>query len=486
MRNVLLLALFVTICPPICPRHSRSLLAAEDRVDPVDSAELMIVTEDAPYFQKGSKRGAAPAGTFKSDTPVRVLRRVRDFAFVFVEDQQGRQGWVQASSLKPDPSASVERDDDSVLSLSNHRFAVALYRELARTQTGNFFYSPASIESVLGVMRAGAVGETRLAITRAMQLESKEDVAGFDHAADIRWQILNQASRNFEVVCSNHLWGSRDVAFRTEFRDRLFDERRAELTMVNFGDPEGVRLTIDNWVRDKTKGKIPGILDRPLDPRTSLVITNATYFKASWAKEFSPHLTDDWSFQPLTGHAQTVKLMTGMIPARFLETPNLQIIELPYAGQEFSAVILLPRWNPDEGTAQLAEKMAVFEQELTPERLRKSIDRLVATDVKVSLPRILLTKSIDLRELLTKLGMGPAFDPNANFTAMVEQPVLLNDVLHRSLLEVNEGGTTAAAVTQAVLGAGSGPTVIVDHPFVLLIRDVRRGFILFMGRITNP
>jgi serpin B len=95
--------------------------------------------------------------------------------------------------------------------------------------------------------------------------------------------------------------------------------------------------------------------------------------------------------------------------------------------------------------------------------------------------------------VLTKLGMPLAFQGGADFSGVTGSPdFAISAVVHKAFVEVEEKGTEAAAAT-AVVGMRSSAMIpskeIVfraDHPFVYLIRDVKTGAILFMGRLSRP
>ncbi len=121
----------------------------------------------------------------------------------------------------------------------------------------------------------------------------------------------------------------------------------------------------------------------------------------------------------------------------------------------------------------------------------------------IVLPVFKIEYNISLNKILTDLGMGIAFDPNmAKFSSIVDpnmpdpnNPFYISNVAHKSLIEVNEEGTVAAAVTAIHFSCGQGLIVdeppkpfsmIVDHPFFFVIRDNQSGNILFMGLVVEP
>jgi len=93
--------------------------------------------------------------------------------------------------------------------------------------------------------------------------------------------------------------------------------------------------------------------------------------------------------------------------------------------------------------------------------------------------------------VLKSLGMTDAFAlPPADFSGMTgRKDLYISAVIHKAFVEVNEEGTEAAAATAVVMTRASmgGPPVFrADHPFIFLIRDIRSGSILFLGRVANP
>jgi serpin B len=193
-------------------------------------------------------------------------------------------------------------------------------------------------------------------------------------------------------------------------------------------------------------------------------------------------MTQPSDFTLEKGQKVTVPLMqkTGGFP--YFEDSDLQVLELPYAGDELSMLILLPR---------KAEGLPVLEKSLTAERLADIESKLLRGSVEVHLPRFKITSSFGLIRSLRELGMELPFTPEADFSGMDgKKDLLISMVAHKAYVDVNEKGTEAAAAT-AVVGTLTSAIVRTkqfraDHPFLFLIRHKRSGSILFMGRVQNP
>ena len=108
----------------------------------------------------------------------------------------------------------------------------------------------------------------------------------------------------------------------------------------------------------------------------------------------------------------------------------------------------------------------------------------------VRMPKLKLEFSQSLKESLQALGMAESFDDaRADFSAMCAPPtrLFISDVKHKSFVLVNEEGTEAAAVTSTEMKAVSMPEqVIIDRPYLMIIRERLSGTIFFLGLIVDP
>jgi serpin B len=159
----------------------------------------------------------------------------------------------------------------------------------------------------------------------------------------------------------------------------------------------------------------------------------------------------------------------------------LQILELPYEGEDLSMLILLP----NEG------QMGSLESNLTTENLAKWRSNLWGQEIDIYIPKFKFETKYYMKPTLTEMGMPTAFDPDyADFSGLDGTTDLyITSVVHQGFVEVNEEGTEAAAATAVVIGTESiQPTLTfnANHPFIFLIQDNETGNILFMGRVTDP
>jgi len=223
------------------------------------------------------------------------------------------------------------------------------------------------------------------------------------------------------------------------------------------------------------------------------VLTNAIYFKGTWAEQFDKKATTNAPFTLPTGDQVQVPTMHRTDDFRYAEGEGFQALELPYAGDDLSLVIFLPRQ---------ADGLPALEAGLSAENLESWMAGLRQGKVRVALPRFTMTSSFRLEEALKLLGMTDAFSGGANFSGMNgkrdlfisavihKADLFISAVIHKAFVDVNEEGTEAAAATAVVMMKSAAPRRPVvfraDHPFLFLIRDNRSGSILFLGRVVNP
>ncbi len=399
-----------------------------------------------------------------------------------------------AAAMPPPPPwgpAPSGPDDRELLVQGNSRFAVELFRQF-QNQPGNLFLSPYSISSALAMTYGGARGVTANEMARVLHFDLPPGRLHPAFSGLARSLVPEgQGQPPYQLRIANALWGHRAGRFQPEFLKLTRDHYGAGFYGLDFSNPEPARQTINNWVARQTENKIQNLLGPGhITPLTRLVLTNAIFFKGRWDSPFSKEDTRPGNFHLVNGQTIQTPLMFQKDRCGYAEAPGLQILTLPYAGKHFSMVVLLPR--REVGLARL-------EQTLTPEVLAGWLNQVGWQEVHVTLPCFKMESSFELAGVLAALGLRTLFGPQADLSGMGgvpgEPPLFVSAVVHKAFVEVNEGGTEAAAATAVPLcfGAAPGMTVpdpvpefLADRPFLFLICDVRSGSVLFLGRMTDP
>jgi serine protease inhibitor len=363
---------------------------------------------------------------------------------------------------------------------ADNRVAFELFRAVNQLEGDkNVFISPLSVAMALGMAYNGAAGATQQAMQQTLSLMgmSLQEVNQAYH--DVI-DLLRDLDPRVEFLLANSIW-YRDT---WSFEQGLIDLNRqyfdAEVTALDFTSPTAAP-TINGWVNDATRGKIPTIVPDPVTADIIMYLIDAIYFKGDWTYQFDRSRTQDAPFTLLDGTEKMVDMMSHgtEIEIGVSRSEDLQVGDLAYGGGAYSMTILLP---PN------AAEIGSLVDRLTRDSWNEWVGQIHTEEMRVSLPKFTLEYEIELKDALSALGMGIAFSDTADFTGMYAPGgIFISKVKHKAFVDVNEEGTEAAAATLVGMAPTSIPTsFVVDRPFVFVIREKLSGTILFMGKVVDP
>uniref|UniRef100_A0A6B0VBG8 Putative serine proteinase inhibitor n=1 Tax=Ixodes ricinus TaxID=34613 RepID=A0A6B0VBG8_IXORI len=368
---------------------------------------------------------------------------------------------------------------------ANNRFAVDLIKGLPSSPEKNIFFSPYSISTAMGMVFAGAKGETLKNLYDGfgyLRSGLKEDwvlQAYADHAKQLQ---VGQSQLTFDVANAAAI--HERLSLLSAYENTLDSTFHAQLLKVDFvnGGPAAID-EINKWVKQKTHDKIDKLFNDPLDPHTRLVLLNAIFFKGVWSTKFDENATTKKQFLNGGTTPTQVDTMTKSIRIGYksLPTMRLEIAELPYDGGNYSMVILLPRGS---------EGIEAFKHNLTENHLQDKIGHVEPRQVTVSLPKFKLETEYSLKDNLKNLGITEIFSTQADLSGITSDAELtVSDVVHKAVVEVNEEGTEAAAASgvAAVNRLIEVPTLElnVNQPFLFFIRNTHTKDLLFAGQLNH-
>ena len=382
----------------------------------------------------------------------------------------------------------VETGDLAELVSGDTAFAFELYQVL-RESNDNLFYSPHSISLALAMTYAGARGETERQMADTLRFALPQDrlhpaFNGLDLELARRGEGAEAKDEGgFRLNIVNAIWGQEGYEFLAPFLDTLAENYGAGLRLLDFAaDPDASRITINDWVSEQTESRIEDLIPQgAIDTLTRLVLTNAIYFNAAWAEQFEEEATSDGTFHLLDGDEVTVSMMHQTTSAGYAEDAGFQAVELQYDGHELSMVVLLPAQG----------EFTAFEEALDAARVNAIVQDLGYARVALTFPRFKFESGFSLKDALATIGMPAAFSPEADFSGMTgTRELFIGAVVHKAFVSVDEAGTEAAAATAVIMPASALPEepveVTIDRPFVFLIRDIKIGAVLFVGRVVDP
>jgi len=366
------------------------------------------------------------------------------------------------------------------LTQSADRFGLKLFREVVRQEPDkNIFISPLSVSMALGMTANGAANATLDSMRAVLELDGLTEEES-NAAYQSLMALLTQADPQVQFDVANSIWYRSGLTFKEDFYQRCRDYFDAVVQGLDFSQ-DAAADTMNAWVDEHTQGKIEEIVDKPIDPNTVMFLINAIYFKGIWTYEFDPQDTKDDQFT-LPGGTQTpCKMMQQETDLPYMANDLFQAADLPYGDGLFSMTVLLP---------QPGLSVDSIISELTPENWSTWIGSLDTMGIHLQLPKFTLEYELQMKNVLTALGMGVAFTDAADLTRMYGPGGLfISKVKHKTFVDVNEEGTEAAAVTSVEIGRVSMPATIafrIDRPFIFVIRERSSGAMLFMGKIVAP
>lgn len=379
--------------------------------------------------------------------------------------------------------------DLDVLTGPTNQFSIKFYKYVAGLSDENVFFSPLGIFTAFSMAYEGADADTASQIRQTFDLPA--DPSKRQRVFSLMLDNLTRNDSKYDLSLANALWLDKGFEPLAEYVNAATGSYGGKVSTVEFDESEGVDK-INAWTDEKTNGRIKEILAHgDTDHLTRLAITSAVYFKGAWETQFYEAGTRTSDFSKSSHETVRTPMMISYNPTfPHYENDDLQVLSMPYDGNELSMVIILPKD---------VDGLESLENKVTDELIRKLTGKLSPTLFEiVKVPKFTFSTSYDLKKDLESMGMTLPFDPKrADFSKIADSDdaqrnLYIYKAVHKAFVEVNEKGTEATAAT-AMMGGLESLEIIVtnkffiaDHPFIFLIQENETGKILFFGRIVDP
>ncbi|NP_001166205.1 alpha-1-antiproteinase S precursor [Cavia porcellus] len=381
---------------------------------------------------------------------------------IMAEDAQVAQG----------PSQQIPR--------SLAHFAHSMYRVLTQqSNTSNIFFSPVSIATALAMVSVGAKGDTHTQILRGLEFNLTEIAeADIHNGFQNLLHTLNRPHSEHQLTTGNGLFLDQKLKLKEKFSEDVKTLYHAEAFPTNFSNPKEAEKQINAYVEKGTQGKIVDLV-KDLSADTVLALVNYIFFRGKWEKPFDVKHTTQEDFHVDTSTTVKVPMMKreGKYKAFHCSTIQSWVLLLDYEGN-VTALFLLP----EEG------KMQHLEETLTPELIFKFARKTERMFANVHLPKLSISGTYDLKEVLGHLGITNVFSDAADLSGVTEDiPLKISKGLHKALLTIDEKGTEAAGATMMEFMPMSLPEDLsFNKPFLFLIIDHSTDTPLFVGKVMDP
>lgn len=361
-------------------------------------------------------------------------------------------------------------------------FAVKLLQQSC-SQGESTVISPISVLYALAMTANGADGAT---------LSQMEQVFGMD-IDTLNEYLYSTVSvlpkdEGYDVDIANSIWIKDDEAEFTveeEFLQTVKNYYDAGIFMSAFDD--ATLKDINNWVTQKTNGKIQDILDK-IDPDAVMYLVNAINFEADWLNDYTEENVWDGTFTNADGTQQTTEFM-HKTERGYIEDGNTTGFIKYYKDKKYAFVAMLP-----------GEDVTVDEYitALSGDKITELLENVRDIEVVSAIPKFETTFDTELSEAFEALGMTDAFNSTvADFSRMgqaqdKEENVCIERIIHKAFIRVAEKGTQAGAATvvemvteSAMADPPEKKEVILDRPFVYMIVDTQNNLPIFIGTVCS-
>jgi len=342
----------------------------------------------------------------------------------------------------------------------------------------NVFISPFSISIALAMTYNGAMEDTKLAMAKTLQIDNI-DTESVNKSFQYLMNVM-QKDKSVETFIANSLWGRQGIAFNETYFKDMKTYYNAQISSLDFSDPKSLDM-INGWIEDNTKGKIKEML-KNLDPEAILYLINAIYFKGQWTTKFDKKDTYESNFNLEDGTTKKAMMMNiNDEEYAYMENDDFQLAALPYGKEEnVKMYIFLPKQG---------RKVFEIAKRITNDVWLDAKNKAIKTELgQLSIPKFKIEFEKLLNDELVNMGMGIAFSGGANFRNIADMYLYISKVIHKAIVEVNEEGTEAAAVTVVMVNETAIKSInfIANHPFFFIIADDKTNTIMFMGILNNP
>jgi serpin B len=397
-------------------------------------------------------------------------------------------------------SKSVEKD----LSKSILDFTVGFSRHHSSSNIAgrrNLVWSPLSLYAAMLMVGEGADGTTFTELERITHLKTKQAYrewsSGFLN--DVKKNLKDNRQYNISLNIANRLYADNDFDLDDEFNKNLEKYYQSQLELIDFSEKQKSADQINKWISNQTNNIIKNILKASdIHPLTRLMLVNALHFKAPWFKPFDSELSTKENFTLSTG--RLIELQTMHLTSHFSyyydKKYKSQWINLPYKGNNrYVLTLALPDKNVE---LRVLEKKILRNSKILSNIFHLLDNRTnVNTRVQLSLPKFRIESSLDfVQHFKQYYNVKIPFDGDeADFSLMSssrERDLFISKIIHKAVIDVDEAGTEAAAVTVIQMLSRSGMFLHEDpiqltfsRPFLFYLRDINIKIPLFVGRFTG-
>ena len=353
-----------------------------------------------------------------------------------------------------------------------NELAFLMLHQMNKNQTdSSFVVSPMSLNCAIAMAGNGAAGRT---------LQEIERLVGPIAVANSFFKKYHAALPHNEYSnCGifNYLAVNPKDPIKKDFTDKISTIYDVCVKPIDFANPKSVKQ-INDWFCRQLQDESLNVVKEP-DAETSLLLANVLDFRAFWSSPFNSEFTDEEDFTTDRGDVLFIPMMYDQgKTCLYTENASFQAVSLPYLGSCYRMLLVLPK----------TEKLSKLTSAMTSNTFSNILNSLKEKEVELSLPRFRCVGDMEVKEMLSKV-IPSAFDvQKANFSAICELPTWINEISHKTSIEVTEQGTKARSITVEsflVKAETENPKFIANRPFMYIVYDDATHAIILTGQFCG-
>lgn len=342
----------------------------------------------------------------------------------------------------------------------------------------NLIYSPLSIQYALNMLNEGAKGNTKLQIEKLLanktltQYDNKENVLSLANTIYIR--------------------DSYKPHVKEEFTNTLIQKYNAEVQYDTFQNANNV----NRWIEQKTLGTIKDMIqdEDVRNPYLELILINALAIDMDWKVQFDQVDTEGEIFYLADGKEMQATTMNKKVytdSASYYKDNKITSLTMDlkeYDDTQLEFIAVMPN---DNSLVDYVKQITIEDINQIAEKSTKASE--TKSGIKIKIPKFEYSYNLKLKADLRKLGMTDVFDAKlADLTNIGDTALYVSDALHKADIKFTEKGIKAAAVTALLVKDSMAieekkpEEVIIDKPFLYVIRDKNTKEVWFVGTVYEP
>ncbi|KAJ0577239.1 putative Serpin family protein [Helianthus annuus] len=384
----------------------------------------------------------------------------------------------------------------SLISNQTHVSTTLATHLLSNKHDSNVVFSPLSIQTLLSLLAAGSKGQTLDQLLAFLKTDTTNDLNSlYSHLVSSILAVGSPAGGP-RLSFANAVWAGKTFSLEPSFKQVVDTVYKAACKQVDFHKAEEVADEVNSWAENQTNGLINQVISADeVKDGTMLILANAIYFKGTWTQKFNTSLTKERDFHLLNGNKVKVPFMTSSKNQFVREYDGFKVLGLPYSQGQDNRKFTMYCYLSDakDGLPSLVKKMSS-----TSDFFERHIPCVKEKVGEFFIPKFKIEFGFEASDMLKELGLVLPFGVGHRVTEMVDSPVgtglFVSKIKHKSVVEVNEEGTEAAAVTISKMMFGCARPgakqylvdFVADHPFLFVIREDVTGVVLFIGQVIDP